>query len=1222
MCAVMSSLGGDNGGNNPTKMNSLVDDDSDSETQSFDSHSTNPAFFGGEVKVGDSGAGEPLQDTMLLDNFWTFEDAFDTQVVDLADETQVMDFGGETQDVNLCGETQDVNLCGETQDVNVCGETQALDDVYYGECMDTQLLDVFDDTDVRKSDGEETDGTEVLGDDDDLSDDVFVRENGGRSVDKGKGQCSSVSNYNEKEPIEQPKASCNEQNNSGSQSMQFTSVGAASLRASGMAARNSLKGPHSFLPSISNIDPSSKNDVRDNAIITMESGKDGCQEEDLESSVMVNGSSMPRVGNLTARKLFTENVDYENENLPYDTSRADGEKLIQMSACDQAGLSYVESQEPGELSQANALNFVDRFLKENTEEFDKEVYHGNSTWGKSKLVSSVKGPQMLAKKVNFKSMIGEFNIYDWDDNREDEGGGDILRRRKEDFFGGGRLGRRPSKSGVIRSEEQKDSKKLLNGNNKKMDGFNSDSKLISHNLNSNDKLLFDSERTFKRNLINELDEQSDLGFKDEKVENNATKTYVPDMFDVGVDTQMAAEAMEALFCGEDNAKFDINDDCQGVKSDISHKAQRRSSRKRSCVIDGGFATKQSKKTKSIGADINDVSLLSRAKQSKNVRKQSRADPGIKKSERAKENEEHLNNNESGTFKNIPCESTWNRKEECSNIQEKVITPIARRTRRSMGASNHENTEKESFERRGKMKVVAANEKSNKAGGFQTSKGLSSRDAQCSKNESSKRNLHEKFADMTSLANGNMNGALSFPKARRSSRILSRQSNNIDNVDDLSVPSVQPEVLQSSNGSGHTTLNEFANVAAINNSSNKIGTLSFPKARRSVRISSRQVNNSDNVADAPVPSAQPEVTGSGHTRSCRQMRSSLCDHPVTSSVEHHLEGKYPEEIKDGMFSRKAESGERGARLAETPGEKSKPSDSSCTTPINCKIPISDVSPICIGNEYVDKSSKRSFSTSFFLKEIRSLSDARPQATSVSKVLRKRREVTDIRVLYSHHLDDDIIKHQKKILARLGVSVASSITDATHFIADQFARTRNMLEAIASGKPVVTSLWIDNCGQAKCFLDEKKYILRDSKKEKEIGFSMPASLACASQHPILQGLRVLVTPNTKPGVEIISNLVKAVQGQAVERIGRSALKDGAFPDDLLVLSCEEDYAICVPFLEKGATIYSSELLLNGIVTQKLEYERYKLFTNHVKKTRSTLWLRKEGSKFLPVNKTKAS
>lgn len=90
---------------------------------------------------------------------------------------------------------------------------------------------------------------------------------------------------------------------------------------------------------------------------------------------------------------------------------------------------------------------------------------------------------------------------------------------------------------------------------------------------------------------------------------------------------------------------------------------------------------------------------------------------------------------------------------------------------------------------------------------------------------------------------------------------------------------------------------------------------------------------------------------------------------------------------------------------------------------------------------------------------------------------------------------------QILARLGASEASTISDATHFVTDKFVRTRNMLEAIALGKPVVTHLWLESCGQASCFLDEKNYILRDAKKEREIGFSMPVSLLRASQHPLL-------------------------------------------------------------------------------------------------------------------------
>lgn len=105
------------------------------------------------------------------------------------------------------------------------------------------------------------------------------------------------------------------------------------------------------------------------------------------------------------------------------------------------------------------------------------------------------------------------------------------------------------------------------------------------------------------------------------------------------------------------------------------------------------------------------------------------------------------------------------------------------------------------------------------------------------------------------------------------------------------------------------------------------------------------------------------------------------------------------------------------------------------------------------------------------------------------------------------------------------------EATHFIADNFMRTRNMLEAIASGKPVVTTQWLESIDQVKIYVDEDMYILRDSKKEKEFCFNMGVSLARARQFPLLQGKRVFITPNTKPGLNTITTLVKAVHGLVI-------------------------------------------------------------------------------------------
>lgn len=91
---------------------------------------------------------------------------------------------------------------------------------------------------------------------------------------------------------------------------------------------------------------------------------------------------------------------------------------------------------------------------------------------------------------------------------------------------------------------------------------------------------------------------------------------------------------------------------------------------------------------------------------------------------------------------------------------------------------------------------------------------------------------------------------------------------------------------------------------------------------------------------------------------------------------------------------------------------------------------------------------------------------------------------------------------QILSRIHASEASSMSEATHFIADEFTRTRNMLEAIALGKPVVTHLWLESCRQSHSHIHEKNFILRDFKKETELGFNLPSSLTRARKHPLFK------------------------------------------------------------------------------------------------------------------------
>lgn len=138
-------------------------------------------FYSGKLgengEAGDADELKFLQDTMTFDDTVPTEDAFETQVVNLAGETQVLD---------------------------ICGETQIFDDPDCIDNMGTQLIDEFDNEVASDTEGEGTDGTEVLVDSDEESDDESVRSGSGQLVDREKIQCTSLHEHVNYELMEQP----------------------------------------------------------------------------------------------------------------------------------------------------------------------------------------------------------------------------------------------------------------------------------------------------------------------------------------------------------------------------------------------------------------------------------------------------------------------------------------------------------------------------------------------------------------------------------------------------------------------------------------------------------------------------------------------------------------------------------------------------------------------------------------------------------------------------------------------------------------------------------------------------------------------------------------------------------------------------------------------------------------------------------------------------------
>ncbi|KAL9228116.1 hypothetical protein vseg_003730 [Gypsophila vaccaria] len=260
--------------------------------------------------------------------------------------------------------------------------------------------------------------------------------------------------------------------------------------------------------------------------------------------------------------------------------------------------------------------------------------------------------------------------------------------------------------------------------------------------------------------------------------------------------------------------------------------------------------------------------------------------------------------------------------------------------------------------------------------------------------------------------------------------------------------------------------------------------------------------------------------------------------------------------------------------------------------SCQASTCDINNTNSIDGYRDLHDKKRPSPTTLTRELHRLGFVESMPDFTPKTSRQRKTMANIRVLLSQSLDKITRKHQTKILLRFGVPLASCPSDATHFVTDRLARTKNMMEFIAQGKPVVTPQWLESCDQAGFYIDDRDYIVRDTKKERELGFKLPVSLDRARRHPLLKGYTVFITPNAKPGKEIIASLVKAVHGEVVNVVTDSE------PDRLLILSCDEDQTHCIPFIQSGTAAYSSELLLNGIIIQKLEFARHRLFIDQVK------------------------
>ncbi|KAI5620479.1 mediator of DNA damage checkpoint protein 1 [Silurus asotus] len=189
----------------------------------------------------------------------------------------------------------------------------------------------------------------------------------------------------------------------------------------------------------------------------------------------------------------------------------------------------------------------------------------------------------------------------------------------------------------------------------------------------------------------------------------------------------------------------------------------------------------------------------------------------------------------------------------------------------------------------------------------------------------------------------------------------------------------------------------------------------------------------------------------------------------------------------------------------------------------------------------------------------------------------------KVLFTGVVDED----GEKVVTRLGGGLAKGVGDMTHLVTDKVRRTVKFLCAVARGVPIVTPDWLKKCGKAGSFLSPNGFLVKDVEQEKRFNFSLQDALRAASSQTLLQGYEIHVTPSVKPEPAQMKEIITCCGARFLPKMP-SAHK----AQTIVVVSCEEDRALCERARSLALPVVSAEFLLTGILQQKADVQTHAL------------------------------
>ncbi|KAH7883429.1 hypothetical protein F5I97DRAFT_1905100 [Phlebopus sp. FC_14] len=185
-----------------------------------------------------------------------------------------------------------------------------------------------------------------------------------------------------------------------------------------------------------------------------------------------------------------------------------------------------------------------------------------------------------------------------------------------------------------------------------------------------------------------------------------------------------------------------------------------------------------------------------------------------------------------------------------------------------------------------------------------------------------------------------------------------------------------------------------------------------------------------------------------------------------------------------------------------------------------------------------------------------------------------------------LSDEAIKG----LTKLGIKMTTQPTGCTHLIAKGVVRTEKFLCAMSVSPYVLREDWAHESISKGKILPEDDFLLSDPAAEKKWKFKFSEALerskGSQAGSQLLKHMTFYVTPKVSLDSKLLKNIVASAGGQVQMTNPTARILKGR--DNRHVISCQEDISIWRPLVQEGYRIYSTELILQAVLKQKIEWE----------------------------------